>query len=181
MSHQPDLMELLVFTEEDLALNRQGKLSAAQQSRLKIKHKIMISRKVLGILFLVFGCGLFPLSLMASPADGLWWFAFWVGFAMLAFYLDLYRRDMQGPIQTWQQIETGTVQVAEGLLITSVDRDLEGGIAYYLDIQNIHFRINKELYHLLQNGMAYRVYYFRFSRRNRSLLAAEPVSEVHPS
>lgn len=160
------LMEQLQFSEEDLATNRAGMLSAPQIERL---------RKARGRAFLVSGGAL---TLIALVASGLLFIAerggsgvgVLVGIALTLLNAIIMARAVQTWMRTEEDLRRGEVEKIAGSVKRTV-RIFGRLPVYVLTIDGREIVVSKDVFNSVREGGYYTLYR---ARRTGTLLTAEP-------
>jgi hypothetical protein len=157
------LMEANQFSQEDLALNRNGELSPSQRAKA---IPGLVGAGLLGLVLLGFGLLLWMTgggqqgwTSLIVPAIFLLIFALFAGYQFVNALLDLFA---QSPL------------VVEG---TGRKEKRTGGrknrsTTYYYVVEGVSFKVTKAAYEALVDGERYRVYALRHTKK---LLTIEPL------
>jgi hypothetical protein len=157
------LATTLNFTEDDLKANREGRLSAAQQGRLRSQVIFGIVGAALMVLVLL-GVGLWIVAL------GSWWVA--SAFFTLALLIFVLNRSGRGKFG--EEVRAGAVALAAGEITLTANEvsNPNGGVTeYLLTVNGESFVIPRDAFIAFEDNAVYRVYYLPHSR---IVLAAEP-------
>jgi len=160
-------MQLIPFTEDDLAANDDGFFTEAQKKLLKPKTDLFIALSVIGA-FMGFVIAVI-LFYVGQNTSG---FFFPTAFSLIVFGICFY--GVFWSLAIANKIKRGYgVKKVEGfadLWIEYSGKDNEIPV-YLLRIQGVRFRLNEKTYDAFAEG-EYRVYYFRLLQNE--LLSVEP-------
>ena len=160
------LMRALSFTEDDLALNAAGQLSAAQMNRLKTQRTTTASLAV-ALSVIVGGLLLFANGYARSLAP--------LVMMVLIFVLFTVVTGIIPAVQMTRDLQAG-VQVAEGRVeLDTIPRRKR--TVYLVKLDGQKFKVQKQTFLAFKNGDPYRIYY---APHSRTILAAEWLRDDDP-
>jgi hypothetical protein len=161
------LMELLRFSEEDLATNRAGMLSEAQVERLRgaRRRALLVSVGALVVIALVAS------GLLFIAEQGGSWVGVLVGIALTLVNALIMARAVQSWLRTEDDLRRGAVKQIEGNVKRTV-RVFGRLPVYMLTINGREVVVTKEVFNAVKDGGYYRFYR---ARRTGTLLTAEPL------
>ena len=160
------LMRALSFTEDDLALNAAGQLSAAQMNRLKTQRTTTASLAV-ALSVIVGGLLLFANGYARSLAP--------LVMMVLIFVLFTVVTGIIPAVQMTRDLQAG-VQGAEGRVeLDTIPRRKR--TVYLVKLDGQKFKVQKQTFLAFKNGDPYRIYY---APHSRTILAAEWLRDDDP-
>lgn len=161
------LMELLRFSEDDLATNRAGMLSEPQVERLRgaRRRALLVSTGSLIVIALVASGLLFVAERGGS------WVGILVGIALTLVNALIMARAVQNWLRTEDDLRRGEVEKIEGSVKRTV-RVFGRLPVYLLAINGREVVVTKEVFNAVRDGGYYKFYR---ARRTGALLTAEPL------
>jgi hypothetical protein len=153
------LAQALRFSAEDLALNRQGRISEAQRRRLIGWTAFLI---VFGLVLCV-----------AAPAILIVMFSSWQATCPVLICVLIGGVVLYGAHLSRRDMASGAVAVLRGPVQRTKWSDGEGGTSYYYAIGTMRFSVRRAAFDALIPGLPYAVYY---SPRSHKLLSIEPLN-----
>ena len=172
MTKSVDVGTLLQFTSDDLALNRQGKLSPGQIARLRAITRAQRIYYLLILGFVVILSIVMNLVFSTKVQPG-------VAFAMVilsilivvvcAAFIVYFSARAQ------RKLAQGTVNSARGKVSSfKYRKNRNSSYRYYVKVENVLFRVSDSLFAAFHNGHSYIVYYVPLMRM--TIVAPEEVT-----
>lgn len=163
-----DLSQLLNFTPDDLAMNREGKLSEMQDYRLRVRRRrteVLGVMLVLGSAFIASVC-IYLGNRNDSPIMTL------VGISITICSAALTGVFVRFWLRVNEDIRSGKVLIHSGTLervLKPVNRRI---VTYIIRVDQAEVAVDKETFIAFEHGASYRIYRAPYSG---SLLAAERI------
>jgi hypothetical protein len=145
------LMDAIGFTEEDLEFNLEGDLSDAQEAWLNGERSLWMYRIVLALVVFGAACIFILINL-----DGATEYQIIIGFCIFTGMF------VFASISKWMQFNGDLrdgIEVAEGRIKLDIRDKAQEHSKYRIIIENITFKIDKDIFLAFKNGDPYAIYY----------------------